>query len=758
MSPLQTFAESYKATTQTDIESIIYSDDFTLDLSVDEKSWLKENSTIHLGIDRAFPPFGSITENHEYIGFSADIMRIVEYRLGIEFNIEKDVPWNETMDMARAGKIDMISALVNSKQRQKFLEFTPAYITNPTIIINDGEANGYIGSLKNLKWKKVAIESGSYSASVLAQEYPAIKLIPVENTSMALSLVSIGQADAYVGNGVTASYLIRKYGYHNLSYSGQTKYTSSHSIGVVKSKPILASIMKKVISSLSKKDVELIENHWFGVNARPFISKQMALSIGSVLAGFILFFGIWSFSLRKTKNELKESQDTIKSQSEIDHLTGLGNRRKFYERLNRNIGQCGQESTSFALLFLDLDMFKDINDSYGHAIGDLLLVDVSQRISMSVEKLGLVSRIGGDEFMIILPYISNKEAVKRHAECIQNSLNKAFDINGNEINITASIGITHYPEDASNAEQLVINSDQAMYAAKKKGRDCHSYFCKTMREEAQYKAMLSRDLRIALSNNQFIVHYQPIIDLATNTINKAEALIRWNHPERGLVSPGEFIPLAEETGLINEIGEWVFKKSVQHTANINKRFNTNFQMTINTSPLQYRKNATSVSSWINYIKACGLTGENLIVEITEGVLMEAGDSVIQILSELRNDNVGVAIDDFGTGYSSLSYLKKFDIDYLKIDRSFVMNLAAGSDDLVLVQAIIAMANQLGIEVVAEGIETEAQRDILVSAGCDFGQGYYFSKPIEEVAFINLLENWNKNALLDLERPKIESII
>ncbi len=294
--------------------------------------------------------------------------------------------------------------------------------------------------------------------------------------------------------------------------------------------------------------------------------------------------------------------------------------------------------------------------------------------------------------------------------------------------------------------QLIINSDQAMYASKKKGRNCHSYFDKKMFEETQYKCKLTSDLRQAVSKDQFTLHYQPIIDLKNKTITKAEALIRWNHPERGLVSPLEFIPLAEEAGIINGIGDWVFKSAIDHTAKIQERSEQNFQMTINTSPVQYTKNGMDVPSWFDYLSTRGLSGENIIVEITEGVLMEARESVVKRLFQLRDLKVGVAIDDFGTGYSSLSYLKKFDIDYLKIDQSFVKNLKLGSDDVVLIQAIIVMAHQLGIKVVAEGIETKAQMDILIANGCDYGQGYYFSKPLDGAKFLDFYESWDKGLL------------
>lgn len=748
----QTFGNNFSSTPSS-IDNIIYNKQFKLKLSDKEKDWLQKNPVITLGIDRAFPPFGSITKDKKYVGFTADIMRIIEHRLGFKFDIKTDTPWNETIKMAKAGEINMISALVDSKQRQKFLNFSKSYIKNPTIIVNDTDNNGYIGSLKNLKGHTVAIERGSYSASVLSLEHPDIKLLPVKNTSMALSLVATGSADAYVGNGVTSSYLIRKLGYHNLSYSGQTEYSSSHSIGFIKGNENLEIIVKKALSSISKQELETIANYWFGMKTHSVVSKKSAIGIGLGLISLMIFLAIWAISLRKSKSALKVSHNIIEKQSEVDYLTGLGNRRQFYKRLNSLVGkfQTSQSDNPFTLLCLDLDLFKEVNDNLGHAIGDLLLIEVAKRLS-TCDQYGMAceaSRIGGDEFMIILPDLIEKSTLEKVVSSLQAKLSDTFDIAGNSINITTSIGITRYPIDTKIAQQLIINGDQAMYASKKKGRNCHSYFDKKMQAESQYKSNLTRDLRTALSKEQFTLHYQPIIHLKDNSITKAEALIRWNHPSRGLVSPAEFIPLAEESGLINDIGDWVFKTAIEHTSKIQKNLDSTFQMTINTSPMQYRKNGVNVLSWFDYLRSHNLNGENIIVEITEGVLMEAKDSVIKRLFQLRDLNVGVAIDDFGTGYSSLSYLKRFDIDYLKIDRSFVKNLAIGSDDVVLVQAIIVMAHQLGIEVVAEGIETKIQNDILIEAGCDYGQGFYFSKPLDETAFLELIDNWKEDRLISV---------
>ena len=727
--------------------SIIYNDNYTLALSPEEQAWLKAHPIVRLGIDRAFPPFGSITKDNKYIGFTADYMRMIEYRLGIKFDIAKDMPWKQTLELAKQGKLDLIAGLVNTKQRQRFLDFTEPYVTNPTIIISNVMKNGYIGSVDNLSGKKVAIESGSFVETELIRHYPEVALIPVKNTSMALGLVASGAADAYIGNAVTANKLITQLGYHNLSFAGNTEYSSAHSVGIVKHDArhnvMLSGIVTKALASISKTDRDAIANHWFGMNTEPFIDKKTAYALAIALILLLMYLGSWSYCLRKSRNKLRNTQAAIQSQSEVDSLTSLGNRRKFYSLLDQCISHTSKTNIPFALFFLDLDRFKEINDSLGHAVGDLLLAEAARRISTCVSEHGHVSRIGGDEFMVLLPALSNREVLGQYAECIRSRINDLFVIEGHEINITTSIGISCFPHDANTAEQLVINGDQAMYYSKKRGRDCFSYFHSSMQKEAQYKTNLIKDLRVAVEQMDFSLYYQPIVDLSTGVVNKAEALIRWHHAERGFVSPAEFIPLAEEAGLINHIGEWVFEEAIDYTKTIQEQTNKHFQMSINTSPLQYDRNGINMAKWCKSLKSRGLSGKNIIVEITEGVLMETNETARGKLFNIRDLNIDIAIDDFGTGYSSLSYLKKFDIDYLKIDRTFVKNLSKDSDDHALVEAIIIMAHKLGIKVVAEGIETREQRDLLVGAGCDFGQGYYFSKPVAGDEFITLLKDLNK---------------
>lgn len=307
--------------------------------------------------------------------------------------------------------------------------------------------------------------------------------------------------------------------------------------------------------------------------------------------------------------------------------------------------------------------------------------------------------------------------------------------------ISGSIGITVYPNDARDIDTLLKNADQAMYAAKKNGRNCFSYFTQSLQDNAQARRRLTNDLRSAQASKQFDVYYQPIVDLRTNRVAKAEALLRWHHHEHGFISPLEFTPLAEETGLIHKIGDWVFRQSTTMAKRWSDRFSSTFQVSVNLSPVQFKlDNHLFISEWEGYLRKVGLSGQNIVVEITEGLLLDAESEVVEKLLWLRDAGIQVAIDDFGTGYSSLSYLKMFDIDYLKIDKSFVNNLENSSNDIILCDAIILMAHTLGLTVIAEGVETEEQKNILTDAGCDFAQGYYFSRAVPVDEFEEILES------------------
>ncbi|MBQ0761778.1 EAL domain-containing protein [Marinobacter psychrophilus] len=436
----------------------------------------------------------------------------------------------------------------------------------------------------------------------------------------------------------------------------------------------------------------------------------------------------------------KQSELIIWQQAHYDSLTGLANRKMANDKLEEAIKVADRSKKSIAFLFLDLDRFKHINDTQGHAFGDMLLVEVSIRLCGYFREIDTLARFGGDEFVIIVGGLDSPDQVDLIASGLVKKMAEPFKVGQETVYISTSVGITIYPQDASDPVAILRYADQAMYAAKNDGGNRFQYFTPWMQQSAVSRMALISDLRIALPENQFQLYYQPIVDLVNGDVYKAEALIRWNHPDKGLIGPVVFVSIAEETKLILGIGDWVFHEASRQAARWRASLRPNFQISINTSPVQYKNDTFSVKSWLEHLKTLELPGDAIAVEITEGILVESGASVDKILFDFREANIQVSIDDFGTGYSSLSSLKKFGIDYLKIDKSFVDNLEPDSNDLALCEAMIGMAHKLDLKVIAEGIETAQQRDLLIAAGCDYGQGYLFSKPLPEIKFETLLKS------------------
>ncbi|MDO8301438.1 EAL domain-containing protein [Lacisediminimonas sp.] len=432
----------------------------------------------------------------------------------------------------------------------------------------------------------------------------------------------------------------------------------------------------------------------------------------------------------------KASEELIWHQANYDALTGLPNRRLFQEHLETEIKKSNRSGLPLALMFLDLDRFKDVNDTLGHDVGDILLREAALRLRSCVRASDTVARLGGDEFTIILSELENLAHIAFVAQNILHRMSEPFQLGIESAYVSASVGITLYPQDARDVDTLLKNADQAMYSAKNQGRNRYRYFTESMQQATQARMWMANELRGALARGEFELFYQPIVDLESGTVYKAEALIRWRHPLRGYIPPSVFIPIAEETGLIVEIGEWVFREVASQIKHWRDEDNRVYQVSINRSPVQFRTRIRGGGdSWTEFLRKIGLPGHSIAVEITEGLLLEPNAMVVDQLAELREAGVQVSLDDFGTGYSALSYLKKFDIDSLKIDQSFVRNLHANSEDMALCEAIIVMAHKLNIKVIAEGVETEEQRALLAGVGCDFAQGYLFSRPVPAAQFM-----------------------
>ena len=433
----------------------------------------------------------------------------------------------------------------------------------------------------------------------------------------------------------------------------------------------------------------------------------------------------------------RQSQEVVWLHANFDVLTGLPNRRLFRDRLDHETRSAHRDGSRFALLFIDLDHFKEANDLLGHDAGDELLGQAARRVMQCVRASDTVARLGGDEFTAILSQLEEQSDAETIARKINEALAAPFMLGSEVVHLSASIGITLYPTDGCTPEELIRNADQAMYVAKNGGRNQFNYFTPAMQHQAQDRLRLIADLRGALAGDQLEVFYQPVVELPSGRIVKAEALLRWNHPRRGLLEPAAFIPFAEESGLIVEIGDWVFKQAAVCSRRWRGIAGDDFQISVNRSPTQFMARADD-TNWPRYLEQLGINGSSMSVEITEAVLLNASSRVERQLMQYRDAGIQVAIDDFGTGYSSLAYLKKFEIDYLKIDQSFIHDMAHDEGDRAIVRSVTAMAHELGLQVVAEGIETLEQHGLLVAAGCDFGQGFHYARPLPQAGFERLL--------------------
>lgn len=424
-----------------------------------------------------------------------------------------------------------------------------------------------------------------------------------------------------------------------------------------------------------------------------------------------------------------------------DMLTGLNNRFSLKDRLEHALAVARREAGKLALLFIDLDRFKNINDTLGHHVGDELLIHVSQRLRKCVRESDLVARLGGDEFVIMLTGVEHSSSVAMVAEKIVKRIGEPYPVGANILYTTPSIGIALYPLDGDDGETLMRNADAAMYHAKAAGRNNFQFFDARMNEAALERLNIEHALRLALGRDEFVLHYQPIIDLKCGKVHAVEALIRWQHPERGLLAPGTFIGVAEETGLIQPIGDWVIWAACRQLAEFRRGGLSGVKMGINISALQMRNSELPVLAR-GVLQAYDLPAKEIIFEITESVAMEQPEETVRVLDLLKNMGVTLALDDFGTGYSSLSYLRMFALDKLKLDRSFVEDIGQDIDGQVICDATIGLAHNLGLRLVAEGVETEEQLNYLKARGCDLVQGYLFSKPLPAEQVMDFIRERN----------------
>jgi diguanylate cyclase (GGDEF)-like protein len=493
------------------------------------------------------------------------------------------------------------------------------------------------------------------------------------------------------------------------------------------------------ITAVHRDENHIIKGYTSG--AIDYITKPVQPEILS--AKISLFLMLWRLKNGleqevKARNELEEKNIFL---AHHDLLTELPNRRQLLIDIEKATLRADRQGNEFALLFVDLDGFKAINDGLGHQIGDLVLKTIAERLGNLVRKTDTVARYGGDEFIMLYTDIDDIQRLSGRISEILEIVAKPIHIQNEHIQLSASIGVCVYPDQIDNPDKLIDFADIAMYKAKSQGKNQFCFFSDEMDIEAHKRKHVEQKLRLAIQNEELQVYFQPIVKVQSGDIYGAEALIRWNNPELGFVAPDYFIPLAEDNGLIHEIGAWVFDIAIDQLEKLNETFhqieNFKLRVAINASTLQFKKSDfyQQVKSAINSGK---VKPEDLEVEITESLLLEDSEIINNQLSILSDLGVSLSVDDFGTGYSALSYLKRCPVNTVKIDRSFIMGVPNDKEDMVLIHAIIAMAHGLGLKVIAEGIETKEQWQFLQQEGCDYAQGYYFCRPLSYEGFVEWL--------------------
>jgi diguanylate cyclase (GGDEF)-like protein len=490
----------------------------------------------------------------------------------------------------------------------------------------------------------------------------------------------------------------------------------------------------------------------FGDTFREYLAERLmileqgdTISFELQLPGTGNYYEVQAFSpdqgliatLLEDTTESRKSEQQIQKMAYFDALTGLPNRALFYDRINQALALAKRDDTSMAVLFIDLDRFKNINDTLGHSVGDQLLIEVSTRLNSHIRTSDTLARLGGDEFVIVITHLGEQMNATYVAQKLLDSLMVPFTVGANELHISASIGIALFPEDGTSAEYLIKHADMAMYTSKESGRNAYSFFSSTMNKKALMRMENEVGLRHALEHSEFFLEFQPIMSAETHTIVAAEALVRWNHPTRGRIPPNDFISLAEETGLILPLGEWVLRTVCAMMKAWSDTGLPVVRYCVNVSSKQIeQQNFPELVRTV--LRETGANATQLEIELTESCLVTNFEGTIPDIFGMREWGLTIAIDDFGTGYSSLGYIKTLPIDHIKIDQSFVRDITSNVQDQAIVEAIIAMSQKLGINNIAEGVETLEQLDFLKGQGCSEIQGYYFHRPLSKDDFAALL--------------------
>ncbi|MGI9272604.1 MAG: EAL domain-containing protein [Woeseiaceae bacterium] len=731
------------------------------EFSAEETQFLKNTGQITACLNTNRMPLESMRNDH-HEGMTSDYLSTLGDTLKVTVGVQGYDTWQEIQAGLMSGRCDIATLALDAKDQPTNLLFSKPYILERLALATDiGE--GYFEDLNDLLNARVGFVDGYIDVDELRSTHPQIEFVGFARIRDALDAVLDEEVFGVVDYVATINQAISRDYKQKLKISGDFADDSSgFSIAMREDSPLLLTAVDKVVQSMPNSLRLNIHRKWVAVSIEKETDYALFYQTTAVAAVLLFVLFLRFAEVRKHREEMRDKNTKLKdinSQLEQqtdsamhlahhDQLTGLPNRAKLLEDLDHSIKLCSRTATKLAVLFLDLDRFKHVNDSLGHDVGDMLLKEVAKRLRSLLRDTDTLCRLGGDEFVVVLEPVSDAYSPCIVAQRIVDDLEQTFRIGKHSIDIGTSIGIAVCPDDSDDLNTIIKYADSAMYSAKEDGRNGYKYYHEELSNQATRRIEIQTALRRSLKKQDFSLVFQPIVDLERRKVVKAEALIRWSHTELGNVRPDEFIPIAEEFGLIVDIGEWVLRSACESMQTFMRNGADIESIAVNVSSVEFLR-GDIVARFRNVLEEYDVRPEQIEIEITERYMFDQAEGAETELQKLRDLGHRICVDDFGTGYSSLSYMKRLPLNVIKIDNSFIRNVPHDKNDLEISQAIISLSHSLGYEVVAEGVETQEQMDYLIEKSCNYAQGYYFSEPVPADVFVERTDEVNEELKMGL---------
>jgi diguanylate cyclase (GGDEF)-like protein len=724
-------------------------------LSHDERLYLKRKGEITACVDPDWMPIEGI-RNGKYIGMGSDYLTLFQNKISIPIKVAQTKSWAESLIKAKNRECDLIMLSMNTADRRGHMDFSVPYMKVPTVIATKLDTL-FVSDFSEIKNKTIGIVDGFAMASEINKQWSEIQFVNVPTRDVGLQMVVDGELFGLLDTVTAITYAINRNYYGGLKIGGKFDFDLELSIATRNDEPLLAQIFQKVLIDIPEQKRQMIAQNWAStkyIRGFDYDLLWKILAIFSLIIAIIFFrnrqlvrhqeeIDLKNSKLEEVNLRLEAQKLEIQHLADHDDLTGLPNKPSFLSQIEHAINVAKRQESVLAVIYLDLDRFKNINDSLGHHIGDEVLKVQADRLRHTLRDSDVVSRVGGDEFLILLEAVDDVGYLALVAEKLLINMRQPIKLDEHTLSLSGSIGISIFPDNGETAEVLIKNADTAMYLAKSKGKDNFRYYTEKLSEKIERRMQIEHALRGAIQRQELSLHFQPQIELAQKSIIGVEALLRWDHPELGSVSPVEFIPIAEDSGLIVNMGEWVFRNACVEYVKWRKAGYVIPNISINVSSIQFnQKNLPDTFKGI--ADEFEISPSCIEVEITERYIMEHTDKKMAVLNALRAAGFKISVDDFGTGYSSMAYLKTLPLDIIKVDRSFIKDIPQDDSDVQITKAILALSHSLGYTVIAEGVETEEQLEVLQGLSCDVVQGYYFSKPLPADELLQyLITNWKQ---------------